>query len=73
MQNTHTPAYRAFLVRLIEARECAGLTQVQVATRVRWPQSRISRMETGERRVDIIELATLAKLYRRPLGWFVSS
>ncbi|NOT08296.1 MAG: helix-turn-helix transcriptional regulator [Gemmatimonadales bacterium] len=67
----HTPAYRAFLVQLITARERTGLTQVQVAKRLGWPQSRISRMETGERRVDVVELQCFATLYRRPLSWFV--
>lgn len=28
-------------------------------------------METGERRMDVIEAARFAKLYRRPLAWFV--
>lgn len=31
------------------------------------PQSRLSRMESGERRIDVIELAEIAQLYRKPL------
>jgi transcriptional regulator with XRE-family HTH domain len=72
MRNTHTSAYRAFLKRLVSARERAGLTQQQVATALGIPQSRVSRMESGERRIDVIELAIFAKLYRRTIGWFVS-
>lgn len=71
MRSVHTPAYRAFLLRLVEARRQAGLTQVEVARALRHPQSRVSRMETGERRVDVIELQALAKLYERPLSHFV--
>jgi len=67
----HTPAYRLFLRRLIEARHAAGLTQVEVAKKLRLPQSRVSRMESGERRVDVIELSELAALYRKPLMFFV--
>ena len=73
MRNTHTSAYRAFLVRLLKARDHAGLTQVEVASALGIPQSRVSRMESGERRVDVIELAEFARLYRRPLGWFIAA
>ena len=71
MRNTHTSAYRSFLARLLKAREQAGLTQVEVGSALGIPQSRVSRMESGERRVDVIELSEFARLYCRPLGWFV--
>jgi transcriptional regulator with XRE-family HTH domain len=67
----HTPAYRTFLRRLVAARRAAGLTQVEVARALRLPQSRVSRMESGQRRVDVIELRDLADLYGRPLTYFV--
>lgn len=71
MTDTHSPLYRAFLKRLVAAREAAELTQRDVARALSWPPSRVSRMETGERRIDVIELAALARLYRKPLNWFV--
>jgi transcriptional regulator with XRE-family HTH domain len=64
MRNTHIPAYRAFLKRLIDARKAAGFTQVEVAKALKLPQSAVSRMESGERRIDIIEAAEFAKLYK---------
>jgi transcriptional regulator with XRE-family HTH domain len=67
---TRRPEYRRFLARLRAARETAGLTQVQVARRLRVPQSFVSKSETGERRVDVVELADFARLYRRPLAYF---
>ena len=73
MATPRTPAYRSFLARLIEARTRAGLTQQQVARALHIPQSRISRMESGERRVDITELVEFARLYRRSLTWFVET
>ena len=73
MRRQHTPAYRAFLARLVRARKAAGLTQWEVARVLRLPQSRVSRMESGERRVDVIELSELARLYHRPLSYFVRS
>jgi transcriptional regulator with XRE-family HTH domain len=71
MRSPHTAAYRLFRRRLVAARKEAGLTQDEVAKLLRWPQSRLSNVETGERRIDVIELAQLAKIYRRPLSYFV--
>ncbi len=72
MQSVHSGAYRAFRKRLLEARERSGLTQEQVAAALRIPQSRVSRMESGERRVDVVELLAFAQLYRRRIGWFLT-
>ena len=57
--------------RLKQARADAGLTQVEVAMKLRRPQSFVSKIESGERRVDVVELSELAKLYRRPLDFFL--
>ncbi len=64
-------AYGFFRARLTEARESAHLTQREVGEKIGRPQSYVSKCESGERRVDVIELAELAALYNRPLGWFV--
>lgn len=59
------------LKRLREARLQAGLTQSQAAAALRKPQSFISKCESGERRIDVIELDDFAGLYRKPLAFFV--
>jgi transcriptional regulator with XRE-family HTH domain len=51
-----SPAYDHFLKELRKAREAAGLTQAQVAAKLRKPQSYVSKCEAGERRVDVVEL-----------------
>lgn len=71
MAATRGTEYRRFLARLRAAREGAGLTQVQVAARLGVPQSFVSKCESGERRVDVIELDALARVYRKPLQFFV--
>jgi len=73
MGSAHSPAYRAFLARLRQARVDAGMTQAQVARALSKPQSFISKCEAGERRIDVIELARFARLYGRSLEDFVSS
>lgn len=63
-------AYKKFVVRLVQARREAGLTQVDVAKRLGKARSFLSKCELGERRVDFIELQQLAKIYRKDLGFF---
>ena len=64
--------YAQFLRRLKQARREAGLTQVQVADKLNRPQSFVSKIESGERRVDVVELGELSRLYRKPLDFFVT-
>lgn len=63
--------YKKFLERLRQARLEAGLTQIEVANVLQKPQSFVSKCETGERRVDVVELQVLANLYGVPLTYFV--
>jgi transcriptional regulator with XRE-family HTH domain len=53
--------YKAFLAVLIAARKEAGLTQTDVAERIGKRQTYISIIETGVRRLDLIEFCALAK------------
>jgi transcriptional regulator with XRE-family HTH domain len=46
---------------------------MEVAKHLGVPQSFISKCESGERRVDVVELQVLAALYKRTLSYFVSS
>jgi transcriptional regulator with XRE-family HTH domain len=68
----HSPKYRAFVKRLIQAREQRGLTQAQVARALNRPQSFVSKCETGQRRVDVVELQEFARVYRVRLDFFVT-
>jgi transcriptional regulator with XRE-family HTH domain len=56
--------------RLREAREYLGFSQDQVATFLGVSRSALSLMETGQRKVDALELKKLAGLYKRPVGHF---
>ncbi len=63
-------AYRRFRRRLQEARVAAALTQRDVARLLGKPPSFVAKIEAGERRVDFIELLALARVYKKPLGYF---
>ncbi len=55
-KSIYSTDYDRFLVLLRKAREDAGLTQAQAATKLKRPQSFASQCESGERRVDVVEL-----------------
>ena len=47
---------------LIQKRKVAGLTQADVASRLGEYQSFVARVESGQRRVDVVEFLDLAEL-----------
>ncbi len=53
--------HQALCEAIIAARNDAGLTQAGLAKRLRCHQSFVARVESGERRVDVIELIVLAR------------
>jgi transcriptional regulator with XRE-family HTH domain len=57
--------------RLKEARKEVNLTQKDVAERLGVSQSYVSKVESGQYRVDVIQLSQFAKLYKRNLEFFV--
>jgi transcriptional regulator with XRE-family HTH domain len=63
MKSVHSRRYQRLLDRLKAARRTAGLTQVDVARALGKPQSFVSKCESGERRIDVVELEVLARLY----------
>ncbi len=71
MRSVHTDRYQEFLRRLRKARLDAGLTQADVARRLGKPQSFVSKCESGERRLDVVEVESFAKLYGKPPAYFL--
>ena len=69
--SVHSTRYRVFLTRLRQARVAARLTQADVATALGRPQSFVAKCESGERRVDVVELEQFAQLYSRRLSFFL--
>ena len=61
-KSTHTFEYRLLLERLADIRKKAGLSQRRLAALLRVPHSWVAKVESGERRLDLIEF-----------GWFCSA
>jgi transcriptional regulator with XRE-family HTH domain len=71
VKSIQTREYAYFVDRLKQARLEAGLTQVQVAKKLKRPQSHISNIESGQQRVDVVELQRFAKLYGKDIQYFI--
>ena len=69
-KSIRTRGYAVFIGRLKTARLEAGLTQNQVAKKLRRPQSHISNSVTGQQRVDIVELKRFARMYNKHITYF---
>ncbi len=68
-----TKKYGILLQALRQAREQAGLTQTDVAQRFGAHASFVSKCESGERRIDVLELAQFCKLYGVKVSDFLRS
>jgi transcriptional regulator with XRE-family HTH domain len=56
--------------RLRDEREYLGFSQEEIATYLAVPRSAVSLIETGQRKVDVLELKKLAGLYKRSISYF---
>lgn len=57
-----TERQKALIALLIEKREVAGLTQAELAEKLGEYQSFVARLESGQRRVDVVEFLELADI-----------
>jgi len=70
-KSVYTKDYKEIIERLKTARIEAGLAQQEVADKLGKPQSYISKIESGERRLDVAELKKLSEVYKKPVSYFV--
>lgn len=59
VKSLHTPEYGVFRSLMAELREHAKLPQSELAARLGTPQSFVSKYESGERRLDVIEFVSV--------------
>jgi transcriptional regulator with XRE-family HTH domain len=72
-KSIHSARYVIFLDLLRKSREKAGLTQVQLASKIGETQTFVSKCERGERRIDIVELRTFCQAFGLDLKRFVTA
>ena len=70
--SVHTQAYTDFLKALIGARKSVGLSQAQLAAKLRKPPSFVGKYELGERRLDVVELLVILNALEIDLEYFIT-
>lgn len=71
MANKYRAKYQRFIKKLRQARLDASLTQVEVGKKLKKPQAYVSKVERGERRVDVVELEEFAMIYKQTINDFL--
>ena len=66
-----TKSHRYLVKKLTKARKHAKLKQKDVAKRLGKTQSYISKIEAGQRRIDVVQLKEFAEIYRKKLDYFI--
>ena len=59
-------------IRLREARKYINLSQHVVAHHLGIPRTALSQIESGRRKIDVIELKKIAELYKQPVSYFTA-
>jgi transcriptional regulator with XRE-family HTH domain len=68
VKSVYDPRYIELIGRLRAARRREDVTQRQLALRLGKSQSYVSKVETGERRVDLVELLVICEALGIPLA-----
>ncbi|NSY38132.1 helix-turn-helix transcriptional regulator [Leisingera sp. ANG59] len=62
MSNTiHSKGQQVLCQVLVDARKAAGLSQVELAKKLNCQQSMVARIESEQRRIDVVELIVIAR------------
>ncbi len=70
-KSIYSKEYKNTIKKLNQARLEIGLKQEEVAKKLKKPQSYISKIERGERRIDIAELQEFSKIYKKDINYFI--
>ena len=63
--------HKYIVERLKKARQGADLDQIDVAKLLKKTQSYISKIESGQRRIDILALKEFARIYKKSIDYFL--
>ena len=71
VKTIYSKEHRILVERLRKARKERGLDQEDVAKLLRVSQSYVSKMESGQRRIDIVQLKRFARVYKKKIDYFL--
>jgi len=67
----YSSGHKFLAQQLRKAREASGLEQRKVAEFLDKTQSYVSKIESGQRRIDVIQLQEFAKIYKKKIEFFI--
>ncbi len=70
-KSIYSKDYKEIIDRLKRVRIEVGLAQQEVADILGKPQSYISKIESGERRLDVLEIKKFSHIYKKPIEYFL--
>lgn len=70
-KSIYSNEYKFLIKQLKKSRIDSGLTQKDVAEMLKKTQSYVSKVESGQLRIDVIQLKEFAKLYKRDIDYFL--
>ena len=70
-KSVYSKDYKEIIERLKKARVEADLSQQEVASKLGKPQSYISKIESGERRLDVAEMKKFGEIYKKDMNFFI--
>lgn len=68
----YSEEHKHLIQKLKQAREIAQLDQQQVAKLLGKTQSYISKIESGQRKIDIVQIKAFARIYKKEISFFIS-
>ncbi len=70
-KSIYSPDQKNIAKKLKDARLEAGIDQTLVAKIMGKSQSYVSKIEAGQRRIDVVQLKEFAKVYDKSLDYFI--
>lgn len=72
VETIYSKEHKLVVKKLKEARREAGFDQRAVAEKLGKTQSYVSKIESGQRRIDLVQLNRFAKIYKKNIQFFLS-
>lgn len=70
-KSIYSKEHKILVDRLINARINSNLNQITIARLLGKSQSYISKIESGQRRIDIVQLKKFSEIYKKPIEFFI--
>jgi len=71
MTKIYSEDQKYLVTRLKQARIEAGFGQIEVANKIKRTQSYVSKIESGQTKIDVVTLRVFSDLYNKKINYFI--